>query len=109
IKIEHLPKQIIEDESNMKSSFFAIEEKTPYNQQDVTFIEYVDTWQKEIKRIWNEEEIIPLEEVLASIKSLEKFIGSAYIEKALQHTIGNRKEAANLLVITDRRLIYFVT
>lgn len=108
IKMYHLPKQIIEDENNMKSPFFAIEEKTPYNQQDVTFIEYVDTWQKEIKRIWNEEEIIPLEEVLASIKSLEKFIGSAYIEKALQHTIGNRKEAANLLGITDRRLRYLL-
>jgi len=73
-----------------------------------SFTEYTEAWQKKVNAIWEQDAISPLEDVLEKVQALERFIGRAYIEKTLQHTMGNRKEAAALLNVTDRRLRYLL-
>lgn len=110
----HLPKLLRDYDAENNIAYFSQSEELKGNnsqkQMETTlnFDEFMELWLEEIMTIWQQDTIVPLEEVLERVKTLEKMIGSAYIEKTLQHTIGNRKEAAQRLQITDRRLRYLL-
>lgn len=110
----HLPKLLRDYDAENNIAYFSQSEELKGNnsqkQMETTpnFDEFMELWLEEIMTIWKQDTIVPLEEVLERVKNLEKMIGSAYIEKTLQHTIGNRKEAAQRLQITDRRLRYLL-
>ncbi|WP_416825654.1 sigma-54-dependent transcriptional regulator [Ectobacillus polymachus] len=65
-------------------------------------------WTDEILTTFNQKEELDLDEVLAQVKQLESEIGKAFIVRTLQHTLGNRKEAAKRLQITVRKLRYLL-
>ncbi len=65
-------------------------------------------WKDELISIWESDEIIDLEILLDKIKQLEDYVGKAYIMKVLKETIGDRKKAAELLHISERRLRYIL-
>lgn len=69
---------------------------------------FLQKWTNEILSDFKQKEEIDLEEVLAQVKQLESQIGKAFILRALQHTLGNRKEAAKRLQITVRQLRYLL-
>lgn len=110
ITIPHLPKQLMEDEADRGVASNALQKDALEEsaQEEASIVDYIDHWQKEIREILEQDDIMPLEKILGTIKQLEEAVGTAYIEKALQYTIGNRKEAAELLGITDRRLRYLL-
>lgn len=69
---------------------------------------YLDHWNAELLSCWQSEQVIPLEIIKEKIKELEDIMGKAFIKKALSNTLGNRKEAADLLDITPRQLRYLL-
>lgn len=72
------------------------------------FGEYLHNWQKELRQLWNSEEVMNLEAVLSMIKSMETEAVNAFIHKALTKTVGNRKEAVDMLGISMRKLRYYL-
>ncbi|WP_075981214.1 sigma-54-dependent transcriptional regulator [Bacillus massilinigeriensis] len=75
---------------------------------EVEFDQYLKQWQQEMSHIWESERNPNLEKALQMIKSLEAKTTEAFIKRTLRKTIGNRKEAAELLGITQRKLRYFL-
>lgn len=72
------------------------------------FNAYLHKWQQEMLDKWNREEMTTLEDVNRMLKSLETEAVNAFIHKALQKTVGNRKEAIQMLGITMRKLRYYL-
>ena len=88
-------------------------EKIPLKQEqryseEVDYKLYIQNWKKEMLKIWESEEIVAMDVLLEKVKELEEFTGRAYIRKVLTHTIGNQKEAAELLEINQRKLRYLL-
>lgn len=75
--------------------------------QLIEFDDYLSTWAAEMKQIWEDEEST-FDQVIECIKQLELFAGKAYVRRALQETMGNRKEAAQKLNISIRKLRYIL-
>lgn len=69
---------------------------------------YLDDWNAELLSYWQSDQAIPLDVIREKIKELEDVMGKAFIKKALNSTLGNRKEAADLLDITPRQLRYLL-
>lgn len=78
------------------------------NKEQNDFNEHINLWKDELISIWESDEIIDLEILLDKIKQLEDYVGKAYIMKVLKETIGDRKKAAELLQISERRLRYIL-
>ena len=51
---------------------------------------------------------VDLEHVLSLVKELETQIGRSFVMKTLKETVGNRKETAERLNITVRKLRYLL-
>lgn len=69
---------------------------------------YLHNWQHELRQLWKAEEVMNLEAVLSMIKFIEIEAVNAFIHKALTKTVGNRKEAVDMLGITMRKLRYYL-
>jgi len=69
---------------------------------------FIDQWNREIKDLWFAEELTELQHVLDKIKLMETEVIHAFIDKSLKKTVGNRKEAVELLGITMRKLRYYL-
>ncbi|WP_054637064.1 sigma-54 dependent transcriptional regulator [Thalassobacillus sp. C254] len=72
------------------------------------FERYLQEWTSHVLSLWRQEEPPPLEEVLDKVKELEQVTGQAFVEKTLQQTYGNRREAARQLDITMRKIRYIL-
>ncbi len=68
---------------------------------------YMNQWAKEMINYWDDDEV-EFETVLQHVKQLEAHIGQEFMKKALRKTLGNRKEAAAVLKITERKLRYLL-
>ncbi|MDQ0162893.1 sigma-54-dependent transcriptional regulator [Aeribacillus alveayuensis] len=69
---------------------------------------YLTEWTNQILSFWKEQDHIDLEKVLASVKNLEKQIGRLFVLKALKKHAGNRKQTAEDLNISNRKLRYLL-
>lgn len=69
---------------------------------------YLHEWINDILSLWKKNEPVDLEYVLSLVKELETTIGRAFVMKTLKETIGNRKETAERLNITVRKLRYLL-
>lgn len=78
------------------------------NEEVDDFSQFLTNWKEEMLSLWEDDDIVDLDLLLERINQLEKYIGKAYIMKALKETIGNRKQAAELLNISERRLRYLL-
>lgn len=78
------------------------------NEEVDDFSQFLTIWKEEMLSLWEDDDIVDLDLLLERINQLEKYIGKAYIMKALKETIGNRKKAAELLNISERRLRYLL-
>ena len=71
------------------------------------FEQYVHYWMSELLKQWEAKNSdFPL--VLEQMKQLEAKVGQAFMKKALRNTLGNRKEAAASLKISERKLRYLL-
>jgi len=112
ITLSHLPDHIIHVSHQTNDCLLddvnLIDTSNLHLVENVSYTEYIQAWQENMLAIWDQVDIHPLGEVLDRVQALEEFIGRAYIEKTLQHTMGDRKKAATLLDITSRRLRYLL-
>lgn len=69
---------------------------------------YLSNWTKHILSLWKQQDDIDLEQVLDSIKELEKQIGRSFVLKSLKKHTGDRKKTAEALNITTRQLRYLL-
>ncbi|ANB61328.1 sigma-54-dependent transcriptional regulator [Anoxybacteroides amylolyticum] len=69
---------------------------------------YLHEWTNDVLSLWKKNEPIDLEYVLSLVKELETTIGRSFVMKTLKETIGNRKETAERLNITVRKLRYLL-
>ncbi|MGX6444295.1 sigma-54-dependent transcriptional regulator [Neobacillus sp. K501] len=69
---------------------------------------YLQKWIRQTLNVFEQKDGIRLEEVLSQVKQLESHIGKAFVLRTLKETYGNRKEAANRLQITIRKLRYLL-
>ncbi|WP_017729345.1 sigma-54-dependent transcriptional regulator [Halalkalibacterium ligniniphilum] len=65
-------------------------------------------WKHQILSLWQNQHDVKLDDVLLMVKELETEIGKAFVQKTLQDTLGNRKEAAKRLNISQRKLRYLL-
>ncbi|EKN67154.1 two component sigma-54 specific Fis family transcriptional regulator [Schinkia azotoformans LMG 9581] len=97
------------EEKEVKRSFsesIINHEKSRTNPYFSDLKKYLDNWNAELLFYWQSDQAVPLEVITEKIKELEDVTGKAFIKKALNSTLGNRKEAADLLKITPRQLRY---
>lgn len=71
------------------------------------FEHYLHGWTQQLLSFWEDQEV-EFETVLDHIKQLETNVGQAFMKKALRETLGNRKEAAAVLKISERKLRYLL-
>lgn len=95
-----LPERLFKDKG------FITKVKTVSPESDFSL--FLDEWKAEMISIWESDEIIDFEIIIDKLKQLEKYIEKAYIMKVLKETIGDRKKAAQLLNISERRLRYIL-
>lgn len=109
---QYLPEQIISwtetcpKESSYMTEHAATAEK-PSTTNDEAFKRYVHEWVNELFHFWDDQEI-EFGVTLDHLNKLEAKVGQAFIQKALRETLGNRKEAAAMLNISERKLRYFL-
>lgn len=96
---KYLPEQL-------KSVAVPIDTQTVDRKED--YETFLQQWEKEMISIWEDDHIVEMDILLQKIKELENFVGKAYIQKVLKKTIGNRKEAADQLGISTRKLRYLL-
>lgn len=84
----------------------AVEQKGGKNETDLET--YLHQWTSHVLSLWKNSEPIDLEYVLSLVKELETEIGRSFVMKTLKETIGNRKETAERLNITVRKLRYLL-
>ncbi|MBB5324013.1 two-component system NtrC family response regulator [Anoxybacillus tepidamans] len=87
-----------------RTSMPIVEKKT----NDTDLETYLHEWVNDILSLWKKNEPVDLEYVLSLVKELETTIGRAFVMKTLKETIGNRKETAERLNITVRKLRYLL-
>ena len=71
------------------------------------FDRFLQYWMAELQEQW-EAKNSDFTIVLDQIKQLEAKVGQAFMKKALRETLGNRKEAAALLNISERKFRYLL-
>mgnify|MGYP001312239831 FL=1 len=95
----HLPERVYK-----KKPMVEVTKATEIND----FEQQLNRWKEDMVSLWNGDSIEELDVVLHKLKQLELFVGKAYIMKTLKETVGDRKEAARLLNISERRLRYIL-
>lgn len=103
------PKYLPDKISRENLQIVGIEDEiTATNEED--FEQQIHDWTAKLISTWQSStnEKIELEELLESVKELEAYIGKAFVMKMLKETIGNRKEAAERLTISMRKLRYLL-
>ncbi|MGJ7913036.1 sigma-54-dependent transcriptional regulator [Neobacillus sp. LXY-1] len=83
-------------------------ERTANSSSSFSTEEYLRKWHQDLMLLWEMDRGVDLHKILDMIKSFESKTVQALIYKALQTTIGNRKEAADLLGISQRKLRYYL-
>lgn len=81
-------------------------EKVKKNEMD--FDVYLQKWVSNVLSMWRSSEKVDLEHVLSLVKEMEVEMSRSFIMKTLKETVGNRKEAADRLNITVRKLRYLL-
>ena len=74
-------------------------------------VRFPDEWNdfsKKVMNIYNGSEQQSLDDVLSLMKTMEKRTATALIKKSLHETAGNRKETAQKLGVTTRKLRYYL-
>lgn len=84
-----------------------INRKQPERKEQFPFENYVNNWVKDLFRFWQEDEV-EFEKIIQHLKHLEGEVSQAFMKKALRDTMGNRKEAAKVLNISERKLRYLL-
>jgi two-component system, NtrC family, response regulator len=79
-----------------------------FDGDDIDLERYLNEWTSYILSLWKENKQVDLEQVLDLVKDLEKQIGRSFVIKMLKETAGNRKETAERLNITMRKLRYLL-
>ncbi|WP_044749336.1 sigma-54-dependent transcriptional regulator [Bacillus alveayuensis] len=101
-----LPKKLKTGTTSPSQKLFSIGKNT---EDDIDDLEhYLHEWTSYILSLWKENKKVDLEQVLSLVKDLEKQIGRSFVMKTLKETVGNRKEAAERLNITIRKLRYLL-
>jgi two-component system, NtrC family, response regulator len=78
-------------------------------QEEIDLETYLQQWTNHVLSLWkNNHPQVDLEYVLSLVKELETQIGRSFVIKTLKETIGNRKETAERLNITVRKLRYLL-
>ncbi|MDQ0214378.1 two-component system NtrC family response regulator [Oikeobacillus pervagus] len=88
------------------TKLLSVQKKT--DQYTTHFEPYVMDKVKQILMSWKSDQAIDLDDILQEVRQLEDLIGKAFVTKALKETVGNRKEAAKMLNITERKLRYLL-
>ncbi|ARD48805.1 sigma-54 dependent transcriptional regulator [Sporosarcina sp. P33] len=94
--------------AHLPSKFTVQQSVLPERLQPPDFLDEWKDFTKDINAVYTGEMNVDLESVLSHMKAMEKKLAKALIEKTLAETIGNRKEAAQKLGITDRKLRYYL-
>lgn len=110
----YLPQHILDFESEKKktftNSFDSDKQQTVSKHKssdDEIFELYVNSWVLKLLGFWEAEEI-DFEKVSQHLKQLEANVGQAFMKKVLRDTLGNRKKAAVVLNISERKLRYLL-
>lgn len=102
---DFLPEKLKTERTSLSQKLFSVRKNT---EDGIDLERYLYEWTSYILSLWKENEKVDLEHVLSFVKDLEKQIGRAFVMKTLRETIGNRKEAAERLNITIRKLRYLL-
>lgn len=83
------------------------------NQNEWSFEEedlevYLKEWTNHMISLWKQDNQIDLENILTSVKEVETQIGRSFAIKMLKKHAGNRKQTAEALNITTRKLKYIL-
>lgn len=105
INPEYLPPKITRHIQGALETAAAVSQSPP---KKPGFDSFLEQWEWEIREMWKSEDITELQLVLDRMKELESEAIRAFIEKSLRKTVGNRKETAELLGITMRKLRYYL-
>ncbi|MBE2914030.1 sigma-54-dependent transcriptional regulator [Anoxybacillus flavithermus] len=76
--------------------------------KELDFEVYLQQWVTHVLSMWRSNEKVDLEYVLSLVREMEVEMSRSFIMKTLKETIGNRKEAAERLNITVRKLRYLL-
>ncbi|MCP1144192.1 sigma-54-dependent transcriptional regulator [Lysinibacillus endophyticus] len=77
-----------------------------YSEDDLE--SYLSSWTRNILTMWDKNKDIQLDDVLYSVKELEKQVGRSFVLKSLKNHVGDRKKTADSLKITPRQLKYLL-
>ncbi|SOB94036.1 transcriptional regulator [Ureibacillus xyleni] len=77
-----------------------------HNEDDLE--SYLTGWTRNILSMWDRYKDIQLDDVLFSVKELEKQVGRSFVLKSLKNHVGDRKKTADSLKITTRQLKYLL-
>ena len=69
---------------------------------------YLSGWTRNILSMWDQKKDVQLDDVLGSVKELEKQVGRSFVLKSLKNHVGDRKKTADSLNITPRQLKYLL-
>ncbi|MFC3884511.1 sigma-54-dependent transcriptional regulator [Bacillus songklensis] len=105
ITADHLP---LFNHAAVMSATIEPTKQTAAKKQESHFEIYLQRWVNDILVLFEQENEIDLEKVLAQVKELESQVGKAFILRTLKDTLGNRKETAKRLQITMRKLRYLL-
>lgn len=84
----------------------ALDKKSVKDETDLET--YLHEWINYVLSLWKNSDQVDLEHVLSLVKELETQIGRSFVMKTLKETVGNRKETAERLNITVRKLRYLL-
>lgn len=98
----YLPEKM---KTSMRSQL-ALDKKSVKDETDLET--YLHEWINYMLSLWKNSDRVDLEHVLSLVKELEMQIGRSFVMKTLKETIGNRKETAERLNITVRKLRYLL-
>jgi two-component system, NtrC family, response regulator len=99
---DFLPEKLKTERSSPSKKLFS------FDGDDIDLERYLNEWTSYILSLWKENKQVDLELVLDLVKDLEKQIGRSFVIKMLKETAGNRKETAERLNITMRKLRYLL-
>ncbi|QOY36665.1 sigma-54-dependent transcriptional regulator [Anaerobacillus isosaccharinicus] len=110
---QYLPQHLQEQKEKKKVFTLQLEHPSRKNHRmlkpskNSEFEQYVNGWVYDLLKFWQSDEI-EFEVVSQHIKQFEATVGQSFMRKALRETLGNRKEAAAVLKISERKLRYLL-
>ncbi|TSI10118.1 sigma-54 dependent transcriptional regulator [Lysinibacillus sp. BW-2-10] len=95
---KYLPEKLLQNNHQNEDNY----------QMNDEFESFITSWTKNILSLWDGHNDIELDDVLFSVKELEKQVGRSFVLKSLKNHVGDRKKTADSLNITTRQLKYLL-